>query len=115
MALRRDQPSFASEVVTFESDPIGIRFEMWVADAEHARFYRDPSEALYLVHVTERASAEAGRIGAAVGLPDDAQASVGESIWTTTRLAEYEAGVVQGGPAYDFVRAFLPAVRQCLR
>lgn len=119
-ALRRAQAELVAEAPAFAVGQVsvdkkgGVHFEARVADREHARFYGG-APAHFFVSVVQERSKEPGQIGVDLGNPNDSQASLGITQWTTRRKGVLDVQIVEGKNAFRFGKWFKPALADCLR
>jgi hypothetical protein len=118
-ALRDAQTAAAVEEPGFKSGRIEItkkkiRFDVYIADREHGRFYNG-QPAHYYLSVGEKKSKYSSELGADVMSPKDPQASAGLSKWTRERYADMDVQVAEYKKVEIFNRLFRPAMDQCLR
>jgi hypothetical protein len=91
-----------------------VRFDVWIRDSEHARFYNG-KPAHYFLEVLEKKSQASGELGADVMGPKDPQASAGLSKWTRERYANMDVQIAEYKKVEIFNRLFRPAMDACLR
>jgi len=91
-----------------------VRFDAWIRDSEHARFYNG-KPAHYVLEVLEKKNQEPGQLGADVMGPHDPQASAGLSKWTRERYASMDVQIAEYKKVEIFNRLFRPAMDACLR
>jgi hypothetical protein len=118
-AIARAQSEAASEEPGFSAGKLEIkkkkvRFDAYLHDSEHSRFY-DGKPAHYYLEVVEKKSDEPGSLGADVMSPRDPQASAGLSKWTRERYADMNVQIAEYKKVEIFNRRFRPAMDQCLR
>jgi hypothetical protein len=111
--LVAEEPAFAVGQVTVDKKG-AVHFEARVADREHARFYGG-APAHFFVSVVQQRSKGPGQIGVDLGNPNDSQASIGITQWTTRRKGVLDVQIVEGKNAFRFAKWFKPALAECLR
>lgn len=119
IALRNAQAAAAEEEPAFKSGTVvlsktKIRFDAYIRDREHGRFFAG-KPAHYLLEVMMKKSKAPGELGADVMSPKDPQASAGLTKWTLDRWAKMDVQIAEYKKVALFNRLFRPAMDRCLQ